>query len=223
MRSQVLVAQTAEPAAGTGQGLPGTRELPPGGASIEDIMLQKGTITMDDWIQIKAEQEYKSADQAKRIDAIDEWKTKTELLPMLRDKVNFGLNALQFLYTHSDAQQPEGKSQDNLSIRRSELLFWGKISEHIPRWHALFEFQSITSSPVTPTGNSSTPAGAPTFATFFRESYIDFRPVVAWAPILNVIRMGTFRMPFGIFTWMPCTGRSTSWVMAMLPAILTSW
>ena len=124
-------------------------------------MLQKGTITMDEWIQIKAEQEYRSADQAKRIDAIDEWKTKTELLPILRDKVNFGLNALQFLYTHSDAQVPEGKSQDNLSIRRSELLFWGKISENIPRWHALFEFQSITSSPVTPTGNSSTPAGAP--------------------------------------------------------------
>ena len=195
-RSQVLVAQ----AASNGQGLPGTREVPPGGTSIEDIMLQKGTITMDDWIQIKAEQEYKSADQAKRIDAIDEWKTKTELLPILRDKVNFGLNALQFLYTHSDAQAPEGKSQDNLSIRRSELLFWGKISENIPRWHALFEFQSITSSPATPTGNSGTAAGVPTYATFFRESYIDYRPVVSWAPILNVIRMGIFRMPFGIFT-----------------------
>ncbi len=199
-RSQVLVAQAAEPAAGSGQGLPGTRELPPGGTSVEDLLLQKGTITMDEWIQIKAEQEYRSADQAKRIDAIDEWKTKTELLPILRDKVNFGLNALQFLYTHSNAQVPEGKSQDNFSIRRSELLFWGKISENIPRWHALFEFQSITNSPVTPTGNSSTPAGAPTFSTFFRESYIDFRPVVSWAPILNVIRMGTFRMPFGIFT-----------------------
>ena len=200
LRPEVLVAQASAPAAATGQELGGTRELPPGGASIEDIMLQKGTITMDDWIQIKAEQEYKSADQAKRIDAIDEWKTKTELLPILRDKVNFGLNALQFLYAHTDAKVAEGKSQDNLSIRRAEMLFWGKISENIPRWHMLMEFQSITNSQVTPTGNSSTAAGAPTYSTSFREAYIDFRPVVAWAPILNTIRMGSFRMPFGIFT-----------------------
>jgi hypothetical protein len=34
----------------------------------------------------------------------------------------------------------------------------------------------------------------------FREAYIDFRPIPAIAPNLNVIRMGVFRMPFGIFT-----------------------
>ena len=68
---------------------------------------------MDEWIQIRAEQEYRSAEQARRIDAIEDWKNKTELLPILRDKVNFGLNALQFLYTHQDAEVPEGKSKDS--------------------------------------------------------------------------------------------------------------
>jgi hypothetical protein len=177
---------------------PAARELPPGGISVEDLLLQKGTITMDEWIQIRAEQEYKVADQTRRLDSVEEWKSKTELLPLLRDKVNFGLNALQFLYGHVDAKVPEGKSQDSFSIRRSEMLFWGKISETIPRWHILMEFQSINLTKDTP--NTATGAGTPTSATFFRETYVDIRPVQSWAPNLNMIRLGIFRMPFGIFT-----------------------
>ena len=79
----------------------------------------------------------------KRLSIVEEWKTKVEKLPSLSNKVNFGLNALQFLYTHQDAKVAEGKSQDNFSIRRSELLAYGKINECIPRWHVLYEFQSI--------------------------------------------------------------------------------
>jgi hypothetical protein len=174
--------------------------LPPGGTTVEDLLLQKGSITMDEWIQIRAEQEYSGAESARRIDAIEDWKTRTELLPMLRDKVNFGLNALQFLYSHQDAHVPEGKSQDNFSIRRSEMLFWGRISDTLPRWHALMEFQSISFGRETPTGGSGAATGQPVAATFFRESYIDFRPFQSWAPYMNFIRMGVFRMPFGIFT-----------------------
>jgi len=192
-RSPVIVAQKADDPSTQG---PSAKDIPPGGTSIEDILLQKGTITQDEWIQIRAEQEYRAADQSRRLDSIEEWKYKTEVLPILRDKVNFGLNALQFLYSHLDAQVPEGRSQDGFSIRRSEMLFWGKISDYIPRWHILMEFQSINLTNNTPTTGASTP----TSATFFRESYIDVRPVQAWAPLLNVIRMGIFRMPFGIFT-----------------------
>lgn len=190
------VAQAATTATPDGQGPAPARELPPGGTSIEDLLLQKGTISMDEWIQIRAEQEYKVADQSRRIDSLEEWKGKTELLPLLRDKVNFGLNALQFLYGHVNARVPEGRNQDSFSIRRSELLFWGKISDTIPRWHALMEFQSINLTSNTPTSGASTP----TSTTFFRETYIDVRPVQAWAPNLNMIRLGIFRMPFGIFT-----------------------
>jgi hypothetical protein len=189
-----VVAQKGEE--GLSQGPSPANDVPLGGMTVEDLLLQKGAITMDEWIQIRAEKEYQVADQSRRIDSLEEWKGKTELLPMLRDKVNFGLNALQFLYGHIDAKVPEGRSQDSLSIRRSEMLFWGKISEIIPRYHILMEFQSINLTSNTPTSGASTP----TAATFFRESYIDVRPIQSWAPNLNVIRLGIFRMPFGIFT-----------------------
>ncbi|MBX3237115.1 MAG: hypothetical protein KF814_13275 [Nitrospiraceae bacterium] len=147
------------------------------------------------------------ASYEKRLSVVEEWKTKVERLPLLSNKVNFGLNALQFLYTHQDAKTAEGRSQDNFSIRRSELLAYGKINEFIPKWHVLFEFQSINLTNNTPDcsnspgGNCSAKAGGvPTAATFFRESYIDFRPFPSLAPNLNFIRMGIFRMPFGIFT-----------------------
>jgi hypothetical protein len=195
-RASATVAQKPNDPSAPSSESPAVKEYPLGGTSVEDLLLQKGTITMDEWIQIKAEQEYRVADQSRRIDSLEEWKNRTELLPILRDKVNFGLNALQFLYSHLDAKVPEGKSQDGLSIRRSEMLFWGKISDTIPRWHILMEFQSINLTNNTPTTGDSTP----TSATFFRESYIDVRPVQAWAPNLNVIRLGIFRMPFGIFT-----------------------
>ncbi len=137
-RASVLVAQKTDDASSQSQGA-APREYPLGGTSVEDMLLQKGTITMDEWIQIKAEQEYRVADQSRRIDSLEEWKNRTEILPILRDKVNFGLNALQFLYSHLDAKVPEGRSQDGFSIRRSEMLFWGKISETIPRTSASVE------------------------------------------------------------------------------------
>ena len=102
--------QVAQKTDDTGSGSPGsapTQEYPLGGTSIEDLLLQKGQITRDEWIQIKAEQEYRVADQSRRIDSLEEWKNRTELLPILRDKVNFGLNALQFLYSHLDADVPD--------------------------------------------------------------------------------------------------------------------
>ena len=141
----------------------------------------------------------------KRLGVIEEWKAKIERLPSLSNKFNIGLNALQFLYSHQDAHVAEGKSQDNLSIRRSELLFYGKINEYIPKWHALSEFQSISLTNQTPgcaAGSpcNTQPTGTAVSATFFRESYIDYRPIPSIAPNLNFIRMGIFRMPFGIFT-----------------------
>ena len=195
-----IAAQAMGPSPAGAGGPASSHEVPLGSTSIEDLLMQKGTITKEEWIQIRAEQEYKGGELDKRVDTLDEWKSRNELLPILRDKVNFGLNALQFLYTHQDAHVPEGRSQDNLSIRRSEILFWGRLSDTLPRWHTLMEFQSITLQNNTPTGGSAATGGVPTSATFFREAYLDVRPVQAWAPNLNYFRMGVFRMPFGIFT-----------------------
>ena len=86
----------------------------------------------------------------KRLGTIEEWKAKIERLPSLSNKFNIGLNALQFLYTHQDAHVAEGKSQDNLSIRRSEVLMYGKINEYIPKWHTLMEMQSNNLTNNTP-------------------------------------------------------------------------
>lgn len=148
------------------------------------------------------------ANMDRRLGVLEEWKAKIERLPSLSGKFNIGLNALQFLYTHQDAHVAEGKSQDNLSIRRSEILMYGKINEYIPKWHTLMEFQSNGLTNNTPgcnpgtdcTNRTANPAGTATTANYFREAYIDFRPMPSIAPNLNVIRMGVFRMPFGIFT-----------------------
>ncbi len=188
--------QRADSASPETQGPLSSEETSSGPVSIEDLLLEKGTITKDEWLRIRTEQEYKATDQTRRLDSLEDWKYKTEVLPILRDKINFGLNALQFRYGHVNANVREGQSQDSLSIRRAEVVFWGKLSDYLPRWHMLMEFQSSGLSNNTPLSGASTPS----VATIFREAYIDVRPVQAWAPILNIIRMGTFRMPFGIFT-----------------------
>jgi hypothetical protein len=178
------------------QGPSSADQLTQGRVSLEDLLLQKGAITKEEWLRIRSEQEYQAVDQTRRLDSLEDWKGKTEILPLLRDKVNFGLNALQFMYGHVNTAVPEGKSQDSLSIRRAEMLFWGKLSDYLPRWHMLMEFQSTGLTKDTPTSGS----GSASVATFFREAYIDVRPVQSWAPNLNMVRMGVFRMPFGIFT-----------------------
>lgn len=162
--------------------------------------------TVDLGLEIQKQHEIQRQMQ-KRLDALESWRAAIEKLPVLNNKVNLGLNALQWLYTHQDAKTPEGKSQDNISIRRSEVLAYGKINDYIPKWHILFEFQSINLTNATPDcsgapGGDCTkkPAGTAASTTFFRESYIDYRPVLSWAPTVNFIRLGIFRMPFGIFT-----------------------
>jgi hypothetical protein len=142
-----------------------------------------------------------------RLGAIEEWKAKIEKLPSLNGKFNIGLNALQFLYSHNEGNVVEGKSQDTFSIRRSEILMYGKVNEYIPKWHTLLEMQSNNLTNNTPgcdpksalTCNNQA-LGTAVATTIFREAYIDFRPMPSIAPNLNVIRMGVFRMPFGIFT-----------------------
>jgi hypothetical protein len=188
-------------------------------AGLEDLLYEKGQITKEEWLKLQADREKAGpavqgaqapglstsvpdpvTNLDSRLGMVEEWKAKIERLPSLSGKFNIGLNALQFLYTHQDAHVAEGKSQDNLSVRRSEVLMYGKINEYIPKWHTLMEMQSNNLTNNTPTGNTGTAAGTGAATTMFREAYIDFRPMPSIAPNLNVIRMGVFRMPFGIFT-----------------------
>ena len=138
-------------------------------AGLDDLLYEKGQITKEEWLKLKADQEKAGpavqgaqapgsststpdpvANLDTRLGMVEEWKAKIERLPSLSGKFNIGMNALQFLYTHQDAHVAEGKSQDNLSIRRSEVLFYGKINEYIPKWHALVELQSESLNNSTP-------------------------------------------------------------------------
>ena len=196
-------------------------------AGLEDLLYEKGQITKEEWLKLQADREKAGAavqgaqapgpsmsvpdpvtNLDSRLGVVEEWKAKIERLPSLSGKFNIGLNALQFLYTHQDAHVAEGKSQDNLSVRRSEVLMYGKINEYIPKWHTLLEMQSNNITNNTPgcaagtdcTNRTANPTGTGATTTMFREAYIDVRPMPSIAPNLNVIRMGVFRMPFGIFT-----------------------
>ena len=188
-------------------------------AGLEDLLYEKGQITKEEWLKLQADREKAGpAGQGAqgsspsmsvpdpvtnldtRLGMVEEWKAKIERFPSLSGKFNIGLNALQFLYTHQDAHVADGKSQDNLSVRRSEVLMYGKINEYIPKWHTLIEMQSNNLTNNTPAGTSTTTPGTAAATTMFREAYMDFRPMPSIAPNLNIIRMGVFRMPFGIFT-----------------------
>ena len=58
-----VVAQKGEE--GQSQGPSPAKDVPLGGMTVEDLLLQKGAITMDEWIQIRAEKEYQVADQSR--------------------------------------------------------------------------------------------------------------------------------------------------------------
>src|SRR5689334_25419854 len=88
-RTPTVVAQRADDTSSSTQG--SGRELPPGGMAIEDLLLQQGTITMDEWIQIGAGQEYRAAAKSRRGDAVTACNDTAELPPMLRVIVNFRL------------------------------------------------------------------------------------------------------------------------------------
>ncbi len=158
----------------------------PAHAALEDILYEKGQLTKEEWLKAKADRE------------------KTEKLPILSDKVNIGVNALQAQYYHQDAHVAEGSAQDQFLIRRAEFIAWGKLMEQIPRWHILFDLGSLgtlnTNTKVCTNATCTTTANVVSSANhqILKEAYIDLRPVPSWAPYLDLIRIGQYRIPFGI-------------------------
>ncbi len=167
------------------------------GSSIEDILYEKGQITKEEWLKAKAEKE-------KETGALTEWQKKVEKLPILSDKINIGVNALQAQYYHQDAHVAEGSAQDQFLIRRAEFIAWGKLMEQIPRWHILFDLASLgtlnTNTKVCTNAGCTTTANVVSSANhqILKEAYIDLRPVPSWTPYLDLIRVGQYRIPFGI-------------------------
>jgi phosphate-selective porin O/P len=169
-------------------------------AALEDILYEKGQITKEEWLKAKADQE-KAAEPT---NAMAEWQKKVSQFPILSDKFNIGVNALQAQFFSQDAHVTEGSPQDQFLIRRAELITWGKLMEQIPRWHILFDFGSLgtlnsntrvcTDAACTTTANVISAADN----QILKEAYIDIRPVLSWAPYLDIIRVGQYRIPFGI-------------------------
>ena len=169
-------------------------------AGLEDILYEKGQITKEEWLKAKADQE-KAAEPT---NSMAEWQKKVSQLPILSDKFNIGVNALQAQFFSQDAHVLEGSAQDQFLIRRAELITWGKLMDQIPRWHVLFDFGSLgtvnsnttvcTNAACTTTANVISAANN----QILKEAYIDIRPVLSWAPYLDIIRVGQYRIPFGI-------------------------
>lgn len=167
------------------------------GSSIEDILYEKGQITKEEWIKAKAEKEKETGE-------LTEWKKRVEKLPIISDKFNIGVNALQAQFFNQDAHATEGSSQDQFVIRRAELIAWGKLMEQIPRWHILFDFGSLSTlnsnAQVCTNAACTTTANVVSTANnqILKEAYIDVRPVLSLVPYLDLIRVGQYRIPFGI-------------------------
>src|SRR5256885_972260 len=166
-------------------------------AGLEDILYEKGQITKEEWIKAKADKEKETGE-------LTEWKKRIEKLPILSDKFNIGVNALQAQYYHQDAHVADGSSQDQFLMRRVEFILWGKLMDRIPRWQILFDLAALSTS--NSTTRVCTNAACTTTANvvssanqqLLKEAYIDFRPVQSWAPYLDLIRIGQYRIPFGI-------------------------
>jgi len=166
-------------------------------AGLEDILYEKGQITKEEWLKAKADQE-------KSVGAIEESQKKVSQLPILSDKFNIGVNSLQPQFFSQDAHVPEGSTQNQFLIRRAEIITWGKLMDQIPRWHMLFDFAALgtlnsntrvcTNAACTTTANVISSADN----QILREAYIDIRPVLSWAPYLDILRIGQYRIPFGI-------------------------
>ena len=169
-------------------------------AALEDILYEKGQITKEEWLKAKADQE-KAAEPT---NSMAEWQKKVSQLPILSDKFNIGVNALQPQFFSQDAHVKEGSGQNSFLMRRAEIITWGKLMDQIPRWHILFDFASLgtlnsntnvcTNAACTTTANVITSANN----QLLKEAYIDIRPVLSWAPYLDIIRIGQYRIPFGI-------------------------
>ncbi len=169
-------------------------------AGLEDILYEKGQITKEEWLKAKADQE-KAAEPTNNL---TEWQKKVSQLPILSDKFNIGVNALQPQFFSQNAHVPEGSPQNAFLIRRAELIVWGKLMDQIPRWHILSDFASLstlnsntkvcTNATCTTTSNVMSTANN----QILKEAYIDVRPVLSWAPYLDIIRFGQMRIPFGI-------------------------
>ena len=69
-RAQKQPTQQPPPASGGKPEFSGPSELPPGGTPLEDILLQKGAITKEEWLQIRVEQEIQRR-HGQRFGAVD--------------------------------------------------------------------------------------------------------------------------------------------------------
>jgi len=152
-------------------------------AGLEDILYEKGQITKEEWLKAKTHQE-------KTVGVLEEWREKIAKLPILSDRFNIGMNALQMQYLQNKAATSPGNSDNRLFIRRAEPLFWGKVNDYMPRWHLLVDFAAL--------GNLTANTTTATNNRILLEAYGDIVPALSAQPYLDRIRFGQHRIPIGI-------------------------
>jgi hypothetical protein len=130
---EATLSETATTPAAAPAAFPTDQLNPPSpfeGASMEDLLLEKGLITMDDWIRIKAEEEQRRNEQSvvAEFTASPSWYTRLRMY-------GYGM------FRYSRLGQPNGKltsfvdrsigDNQGISMRRLRWVVTGQVSEHV--------------------------------------------------------------------------------------------
>ncbi len=159
-QAQERTSAAAQPASSVGQtGLfPVNQVNPPRpltSSSMEDLLLEKGIITLDDWIRIKAEEEQRLNDRAvvAEFSGSPRWYERMSSYGYGMLRYNLGTNGKMGTYHDKSVGSVAQGSQPGFFFRRIRWVVTGQVSDHV----AVF-FQPDLASAFTASGSDSTHA-----------------------------------------------------------------
>ena len=153
-------APVSQPASSVGQSrfFPVDQVAPPralSSSAMEDLLLEKGIITLDDWIRIKAEEEQRVSDRAvvAEFSGSPRWYDRMSSFGYGMLRYNLGTNGKMGTYHDKSVGSVAQGSQPGFFFRRIRWVMTGQVSDHV----SVF-FQPDLASAFTASGSDSTHA-----------------------------------------------------------------
>ncbi len=156
--------------------------------SLENLLLDKGVITQEDWIRLKAEEERRVFEQSPEMQMAGNprWYERIRITGYMQFKYNMGATDRRFDLPLTDSF---GDQQGNeFYVRRLRLVFQGQVSERV----AVFTQFALEGGQQTPQNNEIIDA--------YADYYITKDKV-------NRIRFGLHRVPNSFDTYRSSTNR----------------